>query len=250
MSTFTIGQVAERTGFSASALRYYEDLGLIAPSMRTEAGYRIYDDDALTRLAFVARAKQLGCSLDEITDLLGVWDGEQCGPVQRRFHELVTDKIHATQVQITELIAFATQLQTAAARLSAPPADGPCAADCACLAERDGASPTVVTLGTSPTAETPIACTLQPDAMPERIDRWRTLLSKVASREQTPGGRLRVAFNDGVDLAELSQLVAAEHQCCSFFSFTVTIDARGIALEVDAPESASEIVAAVFGKAS
>jgi DNA-binding transcriptional MerR regulator len=87
MSTFTIGQVAERSGFSASALRYYEELGLIAPAARTEAGYRLYDDRALSRLAFVARAKQLGCSLNEITDLLSVWDGEQCGPVQRRFHD-------------------------------------------------------------------------------------------------------------------------------------------------------------------
>jgi DNA-binding transcriptional MerR regulator len=73
-------------------LRYYEDLGLVAPSARTKAGYRVYDDQALTRLAFIARAKQLGCSLDEVTDLLRIWDGEQCGPVQRRFHELVTEK--------------------------------------------------------------------------------------------------------------------------------------------------------------
>ena len=93
MSTFTIGQVAERTGFSTSALRYYEELGLVAPATRTAAGYRLYDDETLSRLAFVARAKQLGCSLEEITDLLDVWDGEQCGPVQRRFHALVTEKL-------------------------------------------------------------------------------------------------------------------------------------------------------------
>ncbi len=137
VSTFTIGQVAERSGFSASALRYYEDVGLVAPTTRTEAGYRIYDDEVLGRLAFIARAKHLGCSLDEITDLVGVWDGERCGPVQRRFHELVTDKLYATQTRIAELIAFASQLQTAASRLDGPALDGPCGDGCACLAEHD-----------------------------------------------------------------------------------------------------------------
>jgi hypothetical protein len=86
--------------------------------------------------------------------------------------------------------------------------------------------------------------------MPERIERWQTVLHDVATRVQTPDGRLRLEFNDRIDLAELAQLVAAEQGCCSFFSFTMTIDARGIALEVDAPASADELVVAVFGKAS
>ena len=126
MSTLTIGQVAERTGFTTSALRYYEGLGLVMPTTRTDAGYRLYDDDTVNRLAFIARAKQLGCSLDEITDLLAIWDDDRCAPVQRRFHELVTEKIGATQAQIAELVAFAAQLQTAAARLDSPSIDGPC----------------------------------------------------------------------------------------------------------------------------
>ncbi|MDQ1466938.1 MAG: hypothetical protein QOH10_1353 [Actinomycetota bacterium] len=77
MSTYTIGEVAERTGFSTSSLRYYEGIGLVAPATRTESGYRVYDDQTLSRLAFIARAKQLGCSLAEITDLAGIWDGER-----------------------------------------------------------------------------------------------------------------------------------------------------------------------------
>ena len=84
MSTLTIGQVAERTGFSASSLRYYEGIGLVVPAARTDAGYRLYDEAAVGRLAFIARAKQLGCTLEEITDLVSIWDGERCGPVQRR----------------------------------------------------------------------------------------------------------------------------------------------------------------------
>ena len=85
MSTLTIGQVADRTGFSTSSLRYYEGIGLVVPAGRSDAGYRMYDASVLTRLSFVARAKQLGCTLEEITDLLAVWDQDSCGPVQRRF---------------------------------------------------------------------------------------------------------------------------------------------------------------------
>jgi DNA-binding transcriptional MerR regulator len=138
VGTYTIGETAERSGFSASALRYYEGIGLVEPSTRTEAGYRLYDDDTLARLAFISRAKQLGCSLDEIADLVEVWDGERCGPVQRRFHDLVTDRLADAERQIAELTALTDQLRQAAARLAGPPVDGPCSERCACLA-LDGA---------------------------------------------------------------------------------------------------------------
>jgi MerR family transcriptional regulator, copper efflux regulator len=250
MKPFTIGQVAARTGFSASALRYYEEQGLLAPAARTEAGYRVYDDNALRRLAFIARAKQLGCTLEEITDLLAVWDGDQCGPVQRRFHDLVTDKLDTTQRQITELIAFASQLQSAAARLDTPPIDGPCDSECACLADNDAPTATPVMLAASRATSAPIACTLEAGAMPERLSAWQALLTNVRARTTTPDGRLRVEFDDRVDLAELASLVGAEQQCCRFFDFTLTIDRRGTGLEIVAPDEAADLVSAMFGAAS
>jgi MerR family transcriptional regulator, copper efflux regulator len=134
VGTYTIGQVAERSGFSSSALRYYEDIGLLSPSERSANGYRVYDDDARARLAFVARAKGLGCSLDEITDLLDIWDGDRCGPVQRRFHDLVTTKIADAERQIAALTALVDQLRDAAARLAGPATDDPCGEGCACMA--------------------------------------------------------------------------------------------------------------------
>ena len=133
VSTYTIGETARRSGFSASALRFYEDIGLVDPSGRTDGGYRLYDDDSLDRLAFIARAKQLGCSLEEITDLVDIWDGQRCGPVQRRFHELITDKIRDAETQVAELTAFAAQLRASAEQLAGDPVDGPCGPDCACL---------------------------------------------------------------------------------------------------------------------
>lgn len=150
MGTYTIGETAERSGFSASALRYYEGIGLVEAPSRTAAGYRLYDDDTLARLSFIARAKQLACSLEDITDLVGIWDGQRCGPVQRRFHDLVTDKLVETQRQIAELTALADQLRHAALQLSGPAVDGPCDANCACSALEAG--PTPVSLKAKPAA--------------------------------------------------------------------------------------------------
>ena len=249
MDTLTIGQLAERTGFTPAALRFYDERGLVTPTSRSGGGYRLYGDDALDRLAFIARAKQLGCSLDEVADLLAIWDGEQCAPVQARFHELVTDKIRATQTQIAELLAFSSQLQAAAGRLAAAPVDEPCSAACACLASDDD-QPVPVEFGTTTSGAVPIACTLQPGEMPDRIADWQRLLDAATSRSRTADGRIRVEFTAGVDIAELVRLVQAEQQCCAFFAFAVTIDERGTALEVGAPAEAHDIVAAMFGTAS
>lgn len=136
MDTLTIGQVADRTGFATTTLRYYEDIGLLMPASRTAAGYRLYDEHSVERLAFIAHAKQLGCTLEEITDLVAIWDGDECAPVQRRFHDLVTAKLVETEQRIAALLAFSDQLRVAATRLAEPPVDGPCDERCACLADQ------------------------------------------------------------------------------------------------------------------
>jgi MerR family copper efflux transcriptional regulator len=248
MGTYTIGEVADRSGFTASALRYYEGIGLVPASARTRAGYRVYDDDALARLAFIGRAKQLGCSLEEVTDLLAIWDGERCEPVQRRLHELVTGKIADAQCRAAELVAFTSQLQAAAANLGAEPIDGPCDDGCACLAEpRDAAAPVPVLLGRGDPA---IACILEAGALAGRLDDWRALLARARSRTATDDEGVRVEFGDDVPVAEVAALMAAEQQCCAFFAFTLTVDERGTGLEVRAPQNAADLVSGLFGAAS
>ncbi|MDQ3312616.1 MAG: MerR family DNA-binding transcriptional regulator [Actinomycetota bacterium] len=239
MSSYTIGDIARRSGFSASALRYYEAIGLVEPSGRTDAGYRLYDGEALTRLAFIARAKQLGCSLEEVTDLAGIWDGQQCGPVQRRFHALVTAKIRDADAQIGELTAFAEQLRNAAKQLDAEPVDGPCGAGCACVTGDGGAT-------AGERSPVPIACTLEAGSMPDRIAAWHAVLATATDRVEVDGG-LRIEFGHEVDVGELGRLAAAEQQCCAFFSFLLTVDAAGVALEVRAPELGAAMLTALFG---
>jgi DNA-binding transcriptional MerR regulator len=247
VSTYSIGEVANRSGFSASALRYYEGIGLVAPATRTPAGYRVYDDDTLSRLAFIDRAKRLGCSLEEITDLVSIWDGQRCGPVQSRLHDLVTAKVGDAQRQAAELTAFTADLRRAATQLAGPAVDGPCGDDCACLT--DTPAPVRVLLGAKP-ADPPIACTLGAADVPDRLAEWQSLLGHARDRSRLEDGALRIELGDGLALDDLARLVAAEQRCCAFFAFAITVDHRGLALEVRAPEGAEEIVASLFGRAA
>lgn len=67
--TFAIGEIAERTGVATSALRFYEEQGLIR-SERNRAGHRRYHADVMRRVSFVRTAQRVGLSLTEIQEAL------------------------------------------------------------------------------------------------------------------------------------------------------------------------------------
>ncbi len=69
MERLTIGQVAERTGVAASALRFYEDEGLLGPE-RTAAGHRRYPRELLRRVSFIRAAQEVGITLAEVREAL------------------------------------------------------------------------------------------------------------------------------------------------------------------------------------
>ncbi|RYF35221.1 MAG: Cu(I)-responsive transcriptional regulator [Comamonadaceae bacterium] len=68
-----IGQAAQASGVSARMVRHYEGLGLLRAVARTESGYRQYSEADVHSLRFIKRARELGFSMDEIGELVGLW---------------------------------------------------------------------------------------------------------------------------------------------------------------------------------
>jgi len=66
----TIGKLALATDVTSDAIRYYEKEGLLTPTTKTGAGYRLYNEDAVRRLRFIKQAQHCGFSLSEIRELL------------------------------------------------------------------------------------------------------------------------------------------------------------------------------------
>ncbi len=65
-ATLTIGEVAQRAGLRASAIRYYEDIGVLPVPERVYGGHRRYSERVFQRLAFIQLAQQAGFSMAEI----------------------------------------------------------------------------------------------------------------------------------------------------------------------------------------
>ncbi|MTD57911.1 helix-turn-helix domain-containing protein [Amycolatopsis pithecellobii] len=68
--TFTIGELARRTGLPVKTIRFYSDEGLLPPTDRTHAGYRLYDTRSLARLELIRTLRELGLGLDDVAEVL------------------------------------------------------------------------------------------------------------------------------------------------------------------------------------
>ncbi|MGP3936568.1 helix-turn-helix domain-containing protein [Nonomuraea sp. KM88] len=100
---YPIGDVARRTGLSVSAIRYYSDAGILAPTRVTEAGHRLYDIRAIAQLELVRTLRDLGTGLDDARRLLG---GETT------LHDLVVTHLELVERQERDLRARRAVLRT------------------------------------------------------------------------------------------------------------------------------------------
>lgn len=104
-----IGQASKASGVSAKMIRYYEQTGLIPAADRTASGYRDYSDTDVHMLRFIRRSRDLGFSVSEIGDLLGLWRDEtrQSAEVKR----LAQGHIDALEKKIADLQEMSHTLQ-------------------------------------------------------------------------------------------------------------------------------------------
>ncbi|MER5967234.1 MerR family transcriptional regulator [Streptomyces sp. NPDC002057] len=253
-----ISQLAERSGVPATTLRFYEGAGLL-PADRTPAGYRLYGEGAVERLAFIGAAKHLGLPLEEIGELLAVWEAGACRDVRADLRPRITARLAEAESRAAELAAFTASLHTALERLDAlPDRASPCDPACGFLdpPAPGTAGPRPVDVVPAPgrrAAETeawrtaPVACSLTGDGSRERTAQWREVVEG-AERTAVPDG-LRLTMP--VDrTARVAELAAAEQRCCPFFDFRLHLDGPRLHLEVRAPADGAGPLTALFGPAA
>jgi DNA-binding transcriptional MerR regulator len=116
-----IGDLKKRTGVKVSTLRYYENLGLLTPALRSDSGYRYFDDNSVQRVLFIKKAQTLNFSLTEIQEILSSRDRGSvvCSIVK----DLLDRKISQLDDEIQKLIASKQRLESHRSRWSFYPND-------------------------------------------------------------------------------------------------------------------------------
>lgn len=107
-----IGQAASFSGVSAKMIRYYEQTGLIPKALRTEAGYRLYSPQDANALGFIRRARDLGFSVEQISELLELWrDRDRVSAVVKA---MALTHVAGLKAKVAELQAMAQTLESLA----------------------------------------------------------------------------------------------------------------------------------------
>ncbi|MFF8574023.1 MerR family transcriptional regulator [Streptomyces sp. NPDC015408] len=252
-----ISQLAERSGVPATTLRFYEGAGLL-PADRSPAGYRLYGEAAVERLAFIGAAKHLGLPLEEIGELLGLWEAGACRDVKADLRPRLAARLADADARAAELAAFTASLHTALAHLDAlPDRASRCDPECGFLtpppAAAGGPHPVDVVLApsrqvTEAEAErwrtVPVACSLNGDGLHERTAQWREAVDGAVRTSVAEGLRLTLPVDRTARVAELA---AAEQECCPFFDFRLHLDGPHLHLEVRAPADGVELLADLLG---
>src|SRR5229473_2173973 len=108
MPQLTISEAAREVGLRASAIRYYEQIGIL-PAAQRSGGQRRYDAAVLVRLAIVQRARQMGFTLDEIHELF--FGFRKTTPASERWKVLTRRKIAELDALVKQIKEMQTLLQ-------------------------------------------------------------------------------------------------------------------------------------------
>lgn len=107
--SMNIGQAAKASGVSAKMIRHYESVGLFPEATRSEAGYRQYTDKEVGTLRFIRHSRDLGFSIEQIRELLGLWQNRQ--RPSRQVRALAQAHIEELDEKLKELQAMKATLE-------------------------------------------------------------------------------------------------------------------------------------------
>jgi MerR family redox-sensitive transcriptional activator SoxR len=108
MSQWTISEVGRKVGLRSSAIRYYEQIGILEPARRV-SGQRRYDETVLYRLAVVRRARDTGFTLDEIRQLF--FGFSRSTPISQRWKRIAEHKMVELDARIKQIQSMRTLLK-------------------------------------------------------------------------------------------------------------------------------------------
>lgn len=104
-----IGKAAGASGVPAKTIRYYESIGIIPRATRSDAGYRHYSDAEIHTLRFIKRARSLGFSIDQISELLALWHNKRRSSATIK--AVVLKQVAALDAKAIELMAMSRTLK-------------------------------------------------------------------------------------------------------------------------------------------
>lgn len=134
VASMQIGEVAQRVGLATSAIRFYEDRGLIPEPERTDSGYRDYDPSVVDRIRFIRAGQAVGLTLRQLNQVLQIRDAGE-SPC-RHVTDLLDARIQGVDQRIVELQVLRSDLATLRRNASdLDPADCPPESVCRILNE-------------------------------------------------------------------------------------------------------------------
>lgn len=103
-----IGAVAKAADLPVKTVRYYADIGLVRPAARSASGYRQYDETELSKLVFARRARAFGFSIDEVRELLSLYEDRNRSSADVK--QIATHRLVEIEQRMQELQALRDEL--------------------------------------------------------------------------------------------------------------------------------------------
>lgn len=111
-TTYKVGDLAKATGKTVRALHLYEERGLLEPLDRSRGGYRLYGEDAVKRVRWIAKMQEMGYSLTDLQAIATQWEASRSAPAtMARVEQALRGKLKETREQMERLRALASELE-------------------------------------------------------------------------------------------------------------------------------------------